>query len=427
MKKREALKLGIGFATGRKNFQEVLKTNVHSWSEYGLVENKMVSLNLFIAYDLTYQKTMVSDYTNINPNLLERIDSCKIIGNVSIKNEIEYLIKENVINRKEAKAIFGKGYAGQRNVILYNAIKHNMDYLIFLDDDEYPLAVTNTAKAAIWTGQDVLSTHLKYIEHADMTHGHHCGYISPIPCMEFSDAMTEGDFRPFIEAISNDILNWDNVMRVMKNGGVTYADPNILASDDALEVQETNHSKFISGANLGIKLTDPCRVFPFYNPPAARGEDTFLSTCLSDRAVLKVPCYTFHDGFSAYNHLLDGVLPIRLKSIKADNEQITARFYRACIGWIRYKPLLLYITQRDSYEKKIEEMRNKLQEALPKICTYFQEPDLKNVLTELEEYHKNVENHYNAFKETQVGWAKIMEYYSLIRKYPVQEGSGMIE
>lgn len=266
MEKSEGIKVGIGFATGRKSFQQVLKTNVHSWSESGLVENKMVSLNLFIAYDLTYQKTEATDYTNIHPNLLEQIDSCKIIGNTSIEEEIDYLIKEKVINRKEAEMIFGKGYAGQRNVILYNAIKHNMDYLIFLDDDEYPLAVANAAKAAIWTGQDVLSTHLTYIKHTDITHGHHCGYISPIPCLEFNDTMTEEDFRPFIEAISNDILNWDNVMRVMKNGGVTYTDANILASDYALKVKETNHAKFISGANLGIKLTDPCRVFPFYNP-----------------------------------------------------------------------------------------------------------------------------------------------------------------
>jgi hypothetical protein len=198
----------------------------------------------------------------------------------------------------------------------------------------------------------------------------------------------------------------------MRNGGVTYADKNVLISDDALEVQETNHAKFISGANLCINLTDPSRVFPFYNPPGARGEDTFLSACLSERTVLRVPCYNFHDGFSTYNHLLDGVLPRKLKFIKADSEEITARFYRACIGWIRYKPLLLYITDPDTYMEKIEDMRKKLKEALPKICAYFQEPDFNKILTELEEYHKNIENHYRAFKETQVVWAKIMEHFA---------------
>jgi hypothetical protein len=224
--------------------------------------------------------------------------------------------------------------------------------------------------------------------------------------------MTEADFRSFIEAISNDIVNWDTLKTVMKNGGVTYADTKILTSDEAVEVQEINHAKFISGANLCINLTDPRRIFPFYNPPGARGEDTFLSTCLSERKVLRVPCYTFHDGFSTYNYLLEGVLPIRLKFIKADNEKITSRFYKACIGWIRYKPLLLYITQPDGYEEKIEEMRKQLNETLPKICAYFGQPDFINVLAELEKYHKNVKKHYREFLETQRIWAKIMEYFA---------------
>ena len=33
LKKTYGIKVGIGFATGRKSFQQVLKTNVHSWSE----------------------------------------------------------------------------------------------------------------------------------------------------------------------------------------------------------------------------------------------------------------------------------------------------------------------------------------------------------------------------------------------------------
>jgi hypothetical protein len=412
MHKGKNIKVGIGFATGRKSFQKVLRTYIHTWKESGLVDDKGISLNLFVAYDLTYHKTKISDYTNIHPELAEQIDSSKFIGSISIIEEIEYLIRENVISINEVRMIFGKGYAAKRNAVLYNAIKQNMDYLIFLDDDEYPMAVTNTGRTAIWGGQEVLSNHLKYITHVDITHGNHCGYISPIPYIEFNDTMTEADFRSFIEAISNDIVNWDTLKAVMKNGGVTYADTLILTSDEAIEVQEINHSKFISGANLGINLTDSRRVFPFYNPPGARGEDTFLSTCLSERKVLRVPCYTFHDGFSTYNDLLEGVLPLRLKFIKADTEQITTRFYKACIGWIRYKPLLLYITQPDRYEEKIEEMREQLKETLPKICAYFGKPDFIKVLAELEKYHRNVKKHHREFLETQRIWAKIMEHFA---------------
>lgn len=410
MPKVKKTNVGIGFATGRKSFQKVLRTNIYNWKEAGLVDDKSISLNLFVAYDLDYHKTKETDYTNINQDLVDQIDSRSFLGSNTIHEEIDYLTRENVIRPEEAHRIFGKGYAAKRNAVLYFALKKRMDYLVFLDDDEYPMAVTNTRRTAIWGGQQVLSDHLKHIPHADITHGHHCGYISPIPYLEFNDTMTEGDFRLFIEAISNDILNWDNLKTVMKNGGVTYADTRVLTSDEAVEVPEINHTKFISGANLCINLTDARRIFPFYNPPGARGEDTFLSTCLSERKVLRVPCYTFHDGFSTYNYLLDGVLPVRLKFIKADNESITKRFYKACIGWIRYKPLLLYITQHDQYAEKIEEMRKQLGETLPKICAFFDQPDFMNVLTELEKYHKNVDKHHKEFLETQQIWARIMDH-----------------
>ncbi|MGK0466192.1 hypothetical protein [Clostridium sp.] len=412
MQNDKDIKVAIGFATGRKSFQKVLRTNIKNWKESGLVANKRISLNLFVAYDLFYRKTKITDYTNVHPDLVKSIDSSVFIGSVETKEEIDYLIRENVLNIDEIHMIFGKGYAAQRNAVLYNAIKKDMDYLVFLDDDEYPMAVTNTRNTAIWGGQHVLAQHLKYITEADMTHGNHCGYISPIPYMEFNDTMKESDFRSFIEAISNDIVNWDKLKDVMKNGGVTYADTNILTRDDAEEIEEINRSKFISGANLCINLTDPKRIFPFYNPPGARGEDTFLSTCLSDRKIMRVPCYTFHDGFSTYNHLLEGVLPIKLKFIKADTDKITIRFYNACIGWVRYKPLLLYITQPEHYTEKIKEMREQLSVTLPKICAYFGKPEFMNILTELEKYHRNVEKHYGEFDETKRIWAKIMEHFA---------------
>jgi hypothetical protein len=412
MQRSKNIKVGIGFATGRKTFQNVLRTNIYNWEESGLTEGKEISLNLFVAYDLEYYQTKSTDYTNIAPDLTEKIDSSTFISDAAVEKEIDYLIRENVITSKDAQMIFGKGYAHKRNSVIYNAIKQKIDYLIFLDDDEYPTAVTNTRNTAIWGGQYVLATHLKYIINADITHGHHCGYISPIPYVEFNDTLTEADFRSFIEAISNDIVNWDKVKAVMEDGGVTYADTKILTSYKAVEVPEINHAKFISGANLCLNLTDPRRVFPFYNPPGARGEDTFLSTLLSERKVLKVPCYTFHDGFSTYNHLLEGVLPIKLKFIKADNEQIITRFYKACIGWIRYKPLLMYITHPDQYDEIIKKMREDLEKELPKICEYFGNDDFANVLNELEEYNKNVREHYEEFLDTQRIWAKIMDHFA---------------
>lgn len=404
------INVGIGFATGRKSFQRVLKTNVYTWKESGLTEKENIRLNIFVAYDLEYSNTKPTDYSRVGKDVLDLIDNKYFIGNAVIQSESEYLISEKVINEAESRLIFGRGYAAQRNAVLYMALKNNMDYLIFLDDDEYPMAVTHTRSTAIWGGQHVLATHLQHIRHADITNGHHCGYISPIPYIKFNDTMTEDIFRLFIEAISNDIINWDTIHSVMENGGVTYADTKVLMSDLAEEVGEINHTKFISGSNLCINLTEPNRVSPFYNPPGARGEDTFLSTCLGERKVLRVPCYTFHDGFSTYHHLLHGVLPIKLKYIQADSDAIITRFYHACIGWIRYKPLLLYITQPEQYEEKIKEMRERIAAVIPHICTYFGRKDFMNISKELERYNKNVKKHHRQFLETQEIWRKISEF-----------------
>jgi len=407
---RKNINVGIGFATGRKSFRTVLKTNVYNWKESGVTEIDNVSLNLIVAYDLKYSNTKATDYTNLSPEVLDVLDSASFINKEVIEREITYLISEGVITEQEAKLFFGSGYAAKRNAVLYMALKNNLDYLVFFDDDEYPMAVTNTKSTVIWGGQQVLATHLKNIKNADITNGLHCGYISPIPYLDFNEVMSESMFRLFIEAISNDIVNWDVISSVMKNGGVTYADTKVLVNENIEEVEQINGAKFISGANLCINLTKPERISPFYNPPGARGEDTFLSTCLSQRKVLRVPCYTFHDGFSTYNHLMYGVLPIKLKYIKADSDEITTRFYNACIGWIRYKPLLLYITQKENYREKINEMREQIAESLPSICAYFGREDFMNIAKELDRYDKNVQKHYQQFQATQQIWGKISRF-----------------
>lgn len=398
------IKVGIGFATGRRSFQKVLKTNILNWKECGLTQTKDISLNLFVAYDLKYTGTTPSDYKNIHVELRDMVDGAWFIGNTKLREETAFLLREGAINTEQARLLFGSGYAGKRNAILYQAFKQNMDYVLFLDDDEYPMAVTNTRDVVVWSGQHVLKTHLHHIQNADITFGYHCGYISPIPSLEFNQTLTEEDFRTWIQALSNDILNWDNMRKIIRQGGVTYADTGVLVDSAAVRVPEVNHAKFIAGSNLCINLTNPMRVQPFYNPPEARGEDTFLSTCLEHREVLRVPCYTFHDGFSAYRHLMDGVLPLRLKPICANTDQVVTRFYNACVGWVRYKPLYLFITQREHYEENIRQMHKQIDSILPKLCRYFGRDDFMNISKELERYHRNVEKHYEAFQETRRAW-----------------------
>jgi hypothetical protein len=405
---KKKINVGIGFVTGRKNFKEIAETYIRSFTQNDHLDTNKYALHLFVAYDLKYTGTQVSDYRITDGRLLELVDSAYYLGPAAIAAEVDTLVKDNVITAGEADLVFGEGYARKRNTVLYFAIKNNMDFLIFLDDDEYPMANIKADHGIVWRGQEILSAHLEGIQNADMTHGYHCGYISPIPQLQFNRQLTEQEFKLFIEAISNDIINWDSIKEKMEDGGITYADTAIMDSKETIWVESVNGMKFISGSNLAINLENRNKIFPFYNPPGARGEDTFLSTCIDSCKVRKVGCYTFHDGFSAYGQILSGVLPESLKTIKPDTPSAVKRFLKAAVGWIRYKPLLLYITQPNEYEKTMAEIEEKLSLVLPKICLYFGTGDFQVILKEFNYYRSHVKQHFEDFENTKKAWRKIM-------------------
>ncbi|MDR3288157.1 MAG: hypothetical protein LBT22_01870 [Peptococcaceae bacterium] len=409
--KKKKINVGVGFVTGRKNFKYVAKTYVNNWNESGAVDSGGYALHLFVAYDLAYKSTKVSDYKISDEEILDTVDSAHYIGDFSITTEAQYLVKNKVIDLRESKLIFGEGYAMKRNAVLYFALKNKMDYLIFLDDDEYPIATLKISDSIVWKGQEVLSTHIANLRHCDMTHGHHCGYVSPIPYLEFNEKLSEDEFKIFVEAISNDIINWDSIKAKMLNGGVTYADLDVIESKKIEVVKELNGMKFISGANLGFNLKDTDKLFPFYNPPGARGEDAFLSTCLNECTIRKIPCYTFHDGFSTYQNLLLGVLPNRLKTMNAQGSSaIGKRFLQATLGWIRYKPLLTYVTNRENYGAEIQSIKSSLSQVLPSICDFFENAKFKELLDELDFFDAHVEEHYKDFQDTKLAWIKIVNF-----------------
>lgn len=406
----KTIRLGIGFATGRKSFKKVLNSYIYSWKESEIQEKmqRNISLNLFVAYDVDYLNTQSTDYTNLSQDIVDAFDEIVFLGSKNAQKNIQQLVVDDRFAPSDAKLLFGAGYAGKRNAIVYAALEHKMDYIIFLDDDEYPVAVTKSHANCIWGGQYVLRDHLQNIKDADITNGHHCGYISPIPKMQFNEVLTEMDFSRFIEAISNDVLNWASIKRIQENGGITYADIPTLLSDEVVDVPEVKHCKFITGSNLCINLTKPERTFPFFNPPGARGEDTFLSTLLTERRVTRVPCYTFHDGFSAYRHLLDGVLPLHLAPISPLDKVVVTRFYNACVGWVRYKPLLVHVTEPERYDEIIASMKETLTEVLPKLCAYFGRTEFMNLAKELDKFSKNTSKHHRQFLQTQKAWEALL-------------------
>ncbi len=416
-----AMKVGIGFVTGRKGFKHLFRTYVNNWSEHGFIADPHTTIKLLVAYDLSYFGTHANDYKRVDPLLAEKLDGLSYFGATHIADERQMLVREGVLNSAESMLLFGEGYGKKRNAVVWFAIRAGMDRLLFIDDDEYPMAVER-GDPVHWRGQSVLGAHLYASPDADITHGRHCGYISPIPKLTFDDNFTEEKFGELIDALSNDIVTWDKIRTVvMGDGGVTYADPRIVDGIPPEEVRSVKGMKFISGANLCLNLNRGGGDSPFFNPPGARGEDTFLSTCLEDKRVLRVPAYTFHDAYLRYKSLLHGVLPRRLEPVDAMDRDVVKRFARAAIGWVRYKPLLTYVTDRSAFESTMESMASTFEKLGPDLMRHFRASDFSKLLPELKRYERAVPEHYEMFERTKHAWSKAVRW---ARSNPLRNTSG---
>ena len=99
--------------------------------------------------------------------------------------------------------------------------------------------------------------------------------------------------------------------------------------------------KWLSGSTLCLNLDHIENIPAFYNPPQARGEDTFFSTWLSGETCLSVPTYHFHDGFLKYTGIPKRKYPSKFDDINLEDSNVGERFFNASIGWVKYKPLLI--------------------------------------------------------------------------------------
>lgn len=401
--------IAIGFITGRKSFRHTLKTYLLRWKNTSGFVTKKTRIHLIVAYDLRYNNTQIDDYIKIKPELKETLSSITFLGEEEIKAMREFIVKYGLLNKTQAQRVIGTGYAGKRNAVLLQAILQHMDALIFLDDDEYPLAVSNNHDYALWSGQDVFNGHIRALEGADVTNGYHCGYLSPIPCFQFDTDAALSAFRELIEAVSNDAVSWESVNRLLKTRGVTYADTEVLLHHTVTTLQSSLSDGLpLTGSNLGLNLTRPERTKPFFNPPKARGEDTFFGLMLKDHVVKRIPVYTFHDGFMKYYDLLNGVLPIHLAPEDEDTPKTRTRFTRACLGWIRYKPLYLYLTDKDSFGEKEKDVERHLKNAAPELARYFQTTSFNRLLPEFRHYAHRVEQDAEDFEAIQDDWTQLM-------------------
>ena len=406
---KDTIKFGIGFVTGRPNVCKIINSTYERLINQFNELDKKVELTAYILFDLGYQYTTRIDFYGIIPNVYKDL-SIKYIAPEDIEEEKKRLIGREEFSRADVDLFFGHGHAKGRNSLMYYAVRDKMDYLLFWDDDEYPVACikNDNTNEVIWKEQDNIAMHLKNIKNADVTIGYHCGYISPIPYVELDEDVNEEKFKCYIEALGNDIISWDSIKeKFLKYNGITYANAGIANGEGEYEIKSDGSGKWVAGSTLCLNLNHLSKIPAFYNPEGARGEDTFFSTQLLNSKVIKVPVYHFHDGFLKYTNIARRKYPKVLRKIKSSEEQIEERFFKASRGWIRYKPLFEYITNRENYTEKIAETRKQLEEGIPEVNKLFEHSDFNILLKDLDEYDKNVKKHYNEYIKTNEIWNKL--------------------
>lgn len=91
---------------------------------------------------MNYSNTQSTDFTNLSQEIVDAFDDIIFWGTKNAQKCILQLVGDGSLTEKDVKLLFGPGYAGKRNAIMYAALENNMDYILYLDDDEYNVAVT---------------------------------------------------------------------------------------------------------------------------------------------------------------------------------------------------------------------------------------------------------------------------------------------
>ena len=401
------IQFGIGFLAGRPNVCKIINRYYKDIIEQGEKYGKDVKFTIFILYDLNYQGTNRIDFYNIKSDVYKKIE-IKYITPEDIEEEKKILASRYDFNKKDIDLILGHGYARARNSIMYFALKRKIDYLLFWDDDEYLVANVKDENNQIeWVKQDDILQHLKNIKNADVTVGYRCGNMSPVPKIEYNNIITEEDFKHYIDGVSNEAVTWEKVKsQERQEGGISFADKEIVFKGKAHELKDVGTKNWLLASGICLNLKRLENIPAFYNPPFARGEDTFLSTLLKNSKVVQVPTYHFHDGFLKYSKILEDKYPKEFNRVKLDGS-IEERFLKTSIGWVKYKPLLIYITDRKNYSKIIKQTKEDLEKGIKAVNKLFNTESFNILLDELNNYDKNVKKHYNEYIRTNEVWNKL--------------------
>lgn len=402
--------LGIGFISGRPNVCKIINSYEQFIREQLRALDIVVNITVYILYDLNYQHTIRTDFYGILPRAYKNLR----VKYITPENIIEYekiLMSRYNMTREQAKLFIGNGYAKARNTILYCAMQHHMDYILFWDDDEYPVANVMEQGELVWIKQKNILEHMKHIENVDVTYGYRCGMMNPIPYIQYTEDIKEEDYKHFIDGLENEVISWEKIQKMRENPScIAYADQEIANGNKRPElIKGIGKENYVLGSGICLNLNHLEKIPAFYNPPNARGEDTFFSCSLrgKEAMILRIPTYHFHDSFLQFENIMKGKFPRELTKIGLKDADIEQRFLKATIGWTRYKPLLHYINDRKDYRRIIDKAKEDLRISVDKISTAFWTCDFSCLLNELDKYDKDVEKHYEEYLKVNELWDKL--------------------
>jgi len=406
----EKLKFGIGFITGRTSICDIINNTYKFLLKQVEKEDKKVELEIFMLFDMNFQDATREEFYNLIPEVYKNIE-IKYITPEDIEEEKKKLIGKKILKPEEAEKFFGYGYARARNTLMYMAAREKVDHFLFWDDDEYPVACIQNNDKLEWKLQNNIAQHIKYMKEADITLGQRCGYTSPIPYIDLNSIDDESGVEAFINAVKNEFTTWEKVKDYWSNSkGVTYSDKKIIKDEIVFEKGISEETDFvISGSPLCLNLQNIDKIPAFYNPEGARGEDIFFTLALKDARVLQIPVYHFHDSFLTYTGILKKEYPEFIEDVDPEDENIKNRFIKVSKGWMKYRPLYLYISDRKKYEQEIELTKENLNKGVPVMNEIFGTTEFNDLFDELEKYHQNVEEDYKEFLAVNRIWKKIKD------------------
>ena len=156
----EKLHFGIGFITGRPNICEIINNTYQLLLKQ--TQKKNIELTIFILFDVKFQNVNREEFYQLNPEVYKNIE-IKYIAPEDIQHEKNKLIEKNILKKEQADLFFGYGYGRARNTLMYMAVKNKIDYFLFWDDDEYPVACFKNENNKIeWKMQNNILKHIVY-------------------------------------------------------------------------------------------------------------------------------------------------------------------------------------------------------------------------------------------------------------------------